>query len=147
MLLSKIHVQGHVQLHFTVNQQAGITDKTLDYEKQTHLFYEQGATPKFLVALTRGGHYSYSDICEMDLAALAKEIGYTDGIDALSDGCATENIPYEQAHIIIRHYGIAFFNYYLRGSKGSLMYLDQSSATQYGKELYYEYDMGKANDQ
>ena len=122
--------------------QAGKMDQTLDYETQTGEFYKKGATPKFLVALTRGGHFSYSDICQMDLAALAKEINYTDGIDALSDGCAPENIPYEQAHIIIRHYGIAFFNYYLRGSKDSRKYLDRSSATQYGNEVDYEFDMG-----
>ena len=122
---------------------AGEMDKTLDYEKQTHSFYEAASAPKYLVTLTRGGHYSYSDICRMDLSALAKELDYSDGADALSDGCGTENIPYDLAHKVLRHYGIGFFNYYLRGSTGSFKYLDQASAAQYGKELKYEYEKGK----
>jgi dienelactone hydrolase len=104
-------------------------DRTLDYEKESKWFYDLILTEPFfqadryLVALERGGHFSYSDICRLDLKKYAKQLGFGNAEKILADGCAEHNTPTTEAHRIINHYATALFNLILRQSTPSLKYL------------------------
>jgi len=116
----------------------GLMDETLSYEDEMLSFYNDTPPPKYLVELQRAGHYSYTDICLLDLARLAGEVGFDDGVDALSDGCHEDNIPFEEAHEIINGFSIGFLNYYLRRSPDSAQYFSAEAAAEYGDELRFE---------
>ena len=116
----------------------GLLDNTVDYEEEMLRFYQQASPPKYLAELRRAGHYTYSDICRLDLSTVAGEIGFDDGIDALDDGCHEDNIPYEDAHTMIRQFSIGFLNYYLRHSRDSAQFFSEQAAAEYGDELRFE---------
>ena len=117
--------------------QGGPMDDTLEYEKEMLKFYDDAVAPKYLVELARAGHYTYSDICMLDLVTLAEAINYEGNVDAMEDGCHVENIPFEEAHHIIRQFGIGFFNYYLRRSPDSKTYFSTEAAESFSDELRY----------
>ena len=76
--------------------------------------------PKYLFELVTGGHFTFSDVCVLDLVDIAEklELG-TAATHILNDGCGPQNLPYTEAHQAINHYATAFFNWQLRGSAGS----------------------------
>ncbi len=115
--------------------QGGLLDRTLGYEGEMLRYFERGARPKFLVELARGGHFTYSDICRLDLASIAVDLGYDEATNALSDGCGPDNIPYEDAHVIIRQTAIAFLNAYLREDRAAAQFYGPEAAAPYGAEL------------
>ena len=81
--------------------------------------------PKYLYELEAGGHFTFSDICRLDLIAVSQELDMgNDAKNALSDGCADFNAPFEDAQKTINYYATAFFNLYLRDSEGSDQYLE-----------------------
>jgi len=107
---------------------AGGMDKTLDTQKDMRDAYEELPAPKYFLEFPTGGHYTFTDICSLDLVALADEMGFGDAGDALEDGCAEYNIPVEEAHPLIRRFGIGFLNHHLRGSKESARYFAADEA-------------------
>jgi len=121
---------------------ASMDDKTLDYQDEQKSFYDLMITStylksdRFFFALKRGGHFTYSDICELDLSAAAAKLGFGSSIsNILQDGCHKDkNIPTKEGHRLINRYATAMFNVYLRGSKGSLKYLVPSAE----KELIFD---------
>lgn len=113
-------------------------DNTLDYTKEQKGFYQTMLKPEFfeaeryLVTLTRGGHFSFSNICEFDLGALAKKFGLDASFSSiLTDGCSpTDNTPIDFAHKMINRYSTALFNVILRKSEGSRQYLKKVDSTE-----------------
>ncbi|MCP4501968.1 MAG: hypothetical protein GY822_18575 [Deltaproteobacteria bacterium] len=99
-------------------QSAGM-DLSLEESLHAESLWNHMVPPRFSLSLTKGGHYTYSDLCILDVEALNVAIE-RDVWFVLTDGCGEENIAPADAFPIIRHYGIGFFNHYLRGSPGSL---------------------------
>ena len=121
--------------------QADALDGTLPPETEMRPAYEGVPPPKFWFYLTTGGHFTYSNICQLDLLHIAEDLGIDGADNALDDGCAEYNIPVEEAHPMINQFAIGFFNYYLRGSTGSLQYFDAAAAEVYSDALEYEFEM------
>ncbi len=118
----------------------GLADKTLTPEQEMLPAYPKLHPPKAFLKFPTAGHYTFSDICQLDLLKLAKEANFGDAEDALKDGCGEDNIPVEIAHPIIRQFGIGIFNYYLRDSPGSLKYFDKDAAALFAEHMEYEFD-------
>lgn len=105
--------------------QGGTLDDTLPWRDQ-YCDYRamEGDPPRYLMELAGAGHYTFADICQLDLASLKEELDFEGVVEeALRDGCADYNLPVEQAHPVINHYATAFFNLQLRGSTGSQAFL------------------------
>lgn len=116
---------------------AGGADNTLDTEVEMALAYETIPPPKYYFELMTAGHYSFTDICKLNLKQLADEIGFGDAEDALDDGCGPENVDVVFAHPLIRQFGIAFLNVHLRDSPGSSVYYSADEGAKYADELHY----------
>jgi len=122
--------------HMPTLMMGGELDNTLDYQQACKGPYDELGGPKWLLDLKRGGHYTFSDICRLDLAELVKQ--YPDAEDALGDGCGVENWNYAEAQRAINLYGIAIFNRYLRHSEGSADYLTAEAGKEFGDEVLFD---------
>ncbi|MBN2494074.1 MAG: prolyl oligopeptidase family serine peptidase [Deltaproteobacteria bacterium] len=123
----------------------GTLDDTLDWRDQ-YCGYQamQTSLPKFLVELVDAGHFTFSDICRLDLLSIAEDLGMGgQAEDALKDGCGEFNMPWEQAHDVIRYYATAFFNQHLRDSPGSESFLVDLAEAPYDQVNFYR---GQAPD-
>jgi len=120
----------------------GMKDKTLTPEREMLPAYPKLNPPKGFLKFLDGGHYTFSDICQLDLEKVAEEANFGDAGDAIEDGCGPENTPVAVAHPIIRRFGIGIFNYYLRHSPGSLKYFDAAAGAAVADVADYEVDLG-----
>jgi predicted dienelactone hydrolase len=122
---------------------AGGMDNTLDTQKDMRDGYAKLTCPRAYMEFPTGGHYTFTDICSLDVAALANEMGFVDAEDAMDDGCADFNVPIATAHPLIRQFGIGFLNYHLRSSPGSATYFSTDSAEPWVEQgiLVYQYNM------
>jgi predicted dienelactone hydrolase len=105
-------------------QVGGVDDTTPPSDADT--VWEAASEPRARMTISNAGHFTYSDMCSLDagdIAAIAK-LGVA---DALDDGCTEDNTDPEVAGAIIRHYGIGFFNVYLRDSAPTLDLLTQEA--------------------
>ena len=109
---------------------AGGADKTLETDKDMTMAYEKLPAPKYYFELMTAGHYSFTDICSLNLKQLADDIGFGDAEDALEDGCGPENVDVAFAHPLIR-------NVHLRDSVGSKVYYSAEEGAKYDDELIY----------
>ncbi|HSA22854.1 MAG TPA: prolyl oligopeptidase family serine peptidase, partial [Myxococcota bacterium] len=101
--------------------QGGTLDSTLRYRDQ-YCGYRSflGDQPKYLVEILDGGHFTFSDICRLNLLSLDDALVLGEQArDALEDGCGPDNLPWDDAMRIINHYSVAMFNVYLRESPGT----------------------------
>ena len=121
--------------------QGASLDGTLDPDIELTPAYGKLPPPKFLFELKTGGHFTYSDICMLDLLFIANSLGIEGADNALDDGCAEFNLSTEIAHPMINQFAIGFFNYYLRGSTGSLKYFDEAAGAVFADELVYQNDI------
>ncbi len=114
---------------------SGTDDKTVSYKEQ-YCGYRSIASPfKFLYEVTNGGHFTFSDMCEINLDNMPKQQGAP---DIKNDGCNPEiNIPYETAQLSIKHYATAMFNFHLRDSANSMQYLAQFQYAPFDKVKWY----------
>jgi len=105
--------------------QGGTLDETVPWRDQWCDYRSlDGDQPRYLIEWADAGHYTFADICQLDLASLKDELDLGGVVeDALRDGCADYNLPFEQAHPTINFYATAFFNLELRGSTDSQAYL------------------------
>lgn len=115
------------QLGIPVMIQDGGQDKTLPAETNAQLLWPALAPPRFYLSVLAGGHFTYSDLCGLDLGVLlaADDLGVG---DVLNDGCTEEYVDVELAHGVIRHQTIGLFNAYLRDSPASLERLTDPDA-------------------
>lgn len=98
--------------------QAGELDLTTPYADALSI-YDLMTAPRSLLTVRDGGHFTFSDMCTLDPAAIDAAIMF--GLSmALEDGCADGNIEPELALPLQRHYAIGLFNGHLRDSPGSL---------------------------
>lgn len=118
--------------------QDGGQDRTLPVEENARLLWPALTRPRAYLSILAGGHFTYSDLCGLDLGVLlaADDLGVG---DVLNDGCTEEYVPAEDAHVVIRHFTIALFNGYLRGSPGARAQLDDAAIL--GTIASYEGDL------
>ncbi len=128
-LVAALGVEPHHIREKIIMVHAAKKDETLKYQAEQKGFYDRAITKEFhradryLVTLERGGHFSYSNICDLDLKKYAARLGFGNVENILNDGCAAHNTPIQEAHRIINHYATALFNVVLRGSVGTKKYL------------------------
>ncbi len=141
-LIEALGVEPYNLREVTIMVMGAKDDRTLSYKGEAKGFYDRAITKnyqgadRYLVTLERGGHFSYSNICDLDLKKYAKRLGFGNVERTLNDGCATHNTPIKEAHRIINHYATALFNVTLRQSKVSQKYL---KAMDGNKEVSYEH--------
>lgn len=105
-------------------------DLTLPYASEAEQFYKDITTgdffqsERYFMTLKRGGHSTFSNLCDFDAHKFYKRFGFS-SIDAmLADGChETDNIKTNDAHDLINKYTTAMFNVILRKSEGTREYL------------------------
>jgi hypothetical protein len=108
--------------------QGGDLDDTVPWRDQYCGYRMVTAPEKYLYSVARGGHYTFSDVCDLDFARLVEELNIEGAGEVLNDGCSPENnLPWKVAHTTINHYAIATLNLHLRDSPGSRDYLTQRS--------------------
>ncbi len=113
--------------------QAGGEDRTLPADLHADSLWDHMVAPRYYLTLDRAGHFTYSDLCVLDVESIDAALGEdVDVSNVLTDGCGVENIPPEIAFPVINHYSIALFNTYLRESPGSEAYLDDPSKFDFG---------------
>ena len=116
-------LEGYLQKPFPVPilMHGATRDDSVTYDQQEYAWKNMLGEKAAFATLIDGGHFSYTDICRMDIEAVAKaaklNVNYI-----LRDGCGEDNIPYEIAHDYINTVTTAFFNYHLRKSKESAAY-------------------------
>lgn len=120
---------------------ASKTDLTLDYEAEQRAFYLKATSTEYhqaertLVTFNRGGHFTFSNICEFDLLKFASSFGFKDAEKILNDGCAATNIPTSpEGHRLINRYATAMFNVHLRKSEASRQYIKQAEGSEIALE-------------
>lgn len=103
----------------------GTRDMTVPWKDQYCEYNLVTSDTQYLYELVDGGHYTFSNICELDLLTLSQEFDFGTAEEALEDGCSpTENVAAADAHQTINHYATALFNQVLRGSAGSAALLE-----------------------
>jgi predicted dienelactone hydrolase len=97
-------------------------DRTLEPEAHADRLWAEVAPPRYRADFPTGGHFTFSDLCMLDLGAIEKvdELGVG---SVLEDGCGPENIAPEIAFPLIRLTAIGMFNAVLRLSPASLSYV------------------------
>ncbi len=116
---------------------SGTKDNTLETDVEMAKPFEILPSPKYYFELLTGGHYTYTDICSLELKRLAEDIAFGDAEDALNDGCGENNVPVSVAHPLINQFAIGFFNHYLRSSTDSYKYFSAEEGAKYSDILLY----------
>ena len=98
--------------------QEAADDRTVPVETNARTFLPVLAPPWFYVSLENAGHFTYSDLCALDLGVVlaAEDLGIG---DTLEDGCGDTQLAADVAQPIIRRYTVGLFNRYLRGAVGA----------------------------
>ena len=135
MMLSWIGISTPLS-DFTVplQLQVGGTDLTLPPAEHADTVWDAASTPRARMTLSNAGHFTFSDMCSLDPGdiAIIEMFGVS---DALEDGCTDQNTDPEVAAATIRHYGIGFFNAYLRGSTPTFDLLTQEAGESIAGDL------------
>ena len=113
----------------------GLMDNTLTYQSSFKGPWDVMTAPKWMLTVTRAGHYSFSDMCRFNLVEIVEKTGYVDAAEALTDGCGDENWDFEEVQKATNLYGIGLFNRYLRGSSGSDQYVTPEAGAQFADEI------------
>ncbi|MGM0576945.1 MAG: alpha/beta hydrolase family protein [Myxococcota bacterium] len=137
---STLPVRGVEMDHFPVPvmMMAGDADRTLDPDEHMRPAYEKLPAPKHWFELKGGGHFTFSDVCVLDLEVVAEKLEIANADGVLRDGCGEDNLPTEVAHPLIRQFGIGFLNLHLRGSAGSAAWFSEEAAAEHAEVLVYE---------
>jgi dienelactone hydrolase len=122
-------------------QSAG-QDGTLPEDTNAQPLFEHMPTPKGWLSLQRAGHFTYSDLCVLDVVAINAVLGI-DVSNVLDDGCGPDALPTDVAFPVIRSSAIGFFNEHLRGSTDSAKFLSQGDVDRLAPgEGTYRFDDG-----
>lgn len=118
-----------------IHVQAAHEDRTLEWDTNVEPTMNEvrlAGQPWWLLDLTKGGHFTFSDLCAFDLAALSDrvmlDIPGANVKSVLEDGCGPTAPPASIAQPLINHFAVAFFNAHLRGSTASLELMTQAKA-------------------
>lgn len=104
--------------------QSATLDGTLPEDTNARPLYETLTSQKAWLSLSRGGHFTYSDLCVLDVAAISVAVDL-DVSNVLDDGCGPDSIPPALSDPAIRSSAIGAFNTFLRDSGGSAKFLTQ----------------------
>lgn len=112
----------------------GTEDKTIgaDNNAKDRKYFEESKGPHYLVEMIRGGHYTFSDMGQIQPNfgdGIGKGKGITDPEKEI------EFIPMDLAYEITNSYSVAFFGIYLKGQEGYRDYLDKNH---YEKEIIHK---------
>jgi dienelactone hydrolase len=118
-----------------IHVQAAHEDRTLEWDTNVEPTMNEvrlAGQPWWLLDLTKGGHFTFSDLCGFDLAALSDrvmlDIPGANVKSVLEDGCGPTAPSASVAQPLINHFAVAFFNAHLRGSTASLELMTQAKA-------------------
>lgn len=121
-----------VVLGIPVHIQAAHDDRTLEWDTSIEPTLLVMRDPLWLLDITHGGHFTFSDLCAFDLASIVDrvmlDIPGADVRKVLNDGCGPTSPPATIAQPLINHFGVAFFNAQLKGSTASLELMTQAQA-------------------
>ncbi len=121
-----------VKLTIPVEIQGAHRDQTLPWDEHVAPAWAAMQRPRWLVDLKDGGHFTFSDLCALDLAGLADaltlDIPGADIKKVLSDGCAAPAPSAALSQPLMNHFAVGYFNAVLRGSQASYDLLDQAHA-------------------
>jgi predicted dienelactone hydrolase len=106
--------------------QSATLDDTLPEDTNARPLYETLQNHKGWLSLTRGGHFTYSDLCILDVEAISAAVNL-DVSNVLDDGCGQGALETNLAFPMINATAIGFFNQQLRGSSGSAAFLTQTT--------------------
>lgn len=121
--------------HVPTLMEGGELDRTLDFDQAFMTPWKELGAPKWFLNIKRGGHFTFSDICRLNLLDVAQKLGFEDAANALSDGCGPMNWDWQEAAKAINLYSIAAFNRFLRRSEGSAKYMTAEAGAQFGNEI------------
>ncbi|MGV3622805.1 MAG: alpha/beta hydrolase family protein [Archangium sp.] len=118
-----------------IHVQAAHEDKTLEWDTNvvpTMVEVQKTGKPWWLLDLTKGGHFTFSDLCGFDLASIADrvqlDIPGANVKKVLEDGCGPTAPSAAIAQPLINHFAVAFFNGHFKGSAASLELMTQAKA-------------------
>ena len=121
-----------VVLSIPVLIQGAHDDHTLPWNDNVAPAWASLQRPRWLLDITHGGHFTFSDLCKLDLARLADQIKLdvpgANVQDVLNDGCGPNATPASIAEPLIDQFAIGFFNGALRGDKKATAALTQATA-------------------
>ena len=121
-----------VVLDIPVHIQAAHDDRTLEWNTSIEPTLLVMRDPLWLLDITHGGHFTFSDLCAFDLASIVDrvmlDIPGADVRKVLEDGCGPSSPPARVAQPLINHFAVAFFNAKLKGSAESLALMTQGRA-------------------
>lgn len=121
-----------VILDIPVHIQAAHDDKTLAWDTNIEPTLLVMRDPLWMLDITKGGHFTFSDLCAFDLASIVDQvkldIAGADVREVLEDGCGPSAPPARIAQPLINHFAVAFFNAKLKGSEASLALMTQAKA-------------------
>ena len=121
-----------VVLDIPVHIQAARADRTLPWDTNIEPTLLAMRDPLWLLDITHGGHFTFSDLCAFDLASIVDrvmlDIPGADVRKVLEDGCGPTSPPASIAQPLINHFAVAFFNAKLKGSEASLALMTQAKA-------------------
>jgi predicted dienelactone hydrolase len=93
--------------------------------------------PKWFARILTGGHYTFTDMCRLDLDYMVNTLGYIDAEDALIDGCGDFNWGWEEAHEAILQMNVSFFNHFLRHSPASAEHFAPAAMEKWSEHIEY----------
>ncbi len=121
-----------VELGIPVMVQAAHEDRTLKWDEHIAPTWPLLKKPRWLVDITHGGHFTFSDLCGFDLVKMAGtiqiEIPGANLDNVLNDGCGPTATPAAVAQPIANLFAVGFFNAHLRGSGQAKAALTQAAA-------------------
>ncbi|HWP67067.1 MAG TPA: prolyl oligopeptidase family serine peptidase [Candidatus Limnocylindria bacterium] len=79
-----------------------------------------GATVVGLARIEGGGHFTFSNFCDVDRALL----GFLGGFE---EACLPKHLPWRHAHEIVNYLALAFFDGVLRGDAAALARLEEAA--------------------
>ncbi len=123
--------------HLPTLIEGGEMDNTLEFDQAFKSPWLELGTPKWFLDIKRGGHFTFSDLCKLNLLEVADKLGYDDAKNALTDGCGPDNWDYREAQKAINLYSIAAFNRVLRHSEVSAKYMTPSAGAGFAPEIEF----------
>ena len=127
-----------VILGIPVHLQAAHADRTLPWSTNIEPTLLVMQDPLWLLDITQGGHFTFSDLCAFDLASIVDrvmlDVPGADVRKVLNDGCGPTSPPATVAQPLINHFAVAFFNAHLKGSAASLALMTQGKGDEIGRD-------------
>ncbi len=121
-----------VTLGIPVMVQAAHHDQTLKWDEHVAPTWPLLQRPRWLLDITNGGHFTFSDLCRFDLARVASQVQFNipgaNVENVLRDGCGPTSPAPDLAQPVLNHFAIGLFNAVLRGDEQAKAALTQENA-------------------